>query len=340
VIWLTWRQFRVQAATAAAAVTALAVVLAVTGPRLAELAKLGVGQVFDRLTPTDVTLFWAGLAVVAVVPAVVGAFWGAPLVARELEAGTHRLVWTQSVTRTRWLVTKLAVTALAAALAVGAITVAVTWWSRPLDGAVGSTRGSLPGHLTPVSFAMRGVVPVAYAVFAVVLGVTLGAVLRRPIVAMAVTLVLYVVVQVAVPLWVRPHLVAPTTATVTISPATLDSISIDLSGRTDAITVHTGDRGDWILRNQTVDASGHVATLPAWLTGCTASPPANVDGAVRAQTVDPCLDRLTAEGYAQRVVYQPADSFWTIQWAETALYLAASGLIAGFCVWWTRHRLS
>jgi hypothetical protein len=340
VIWLTWRQFRVQAATAVAAVTALAVVLAVTGPRLAELAKLGVGEVFDRLTPTDVTLFWAGLAVVALVPAVVGAFWGAPLVARELEAGTHRLVWTQSVTRTRWLVTKLAVTALAAALAVGAVTGAVTWWSHPLDGAVGSTRGSLPGHLTPVSFAMRGVVPVAYAVFAVVLGVTLGAVLRRPIVAMAVTLVLYVVVQVAVPLWVRPHLVAPTTATVTISPATLDSISIDLSGRTDAITVHTGDRGDWILRNETVDASGHVATLPAWLTGCTAAPPANVDGAVRAQTVDPCLDRLTREGYAQRVVYQPAGSFWRIQWAETALYLAASGVIAGFCMWWTRNRIS
>ena len=48
----------------------------------------------------------------AVVPAVVGAFWGAPLVARELEAGTHRLAWNQAVTRTRWLTTKLAVTAL------------------------------------------------------------------------------------------------------------------------------------------------------------------------------------------------------------------------------------
>ena len=148
-------------------------------------------------------------------------------------------------------------------------------------------------------------------------------------------------VQVAVPLWVRPHLVAPTTATVVLSTDTLDGISADLSGRPESITVHTDDRGDWILSNETLDRSGLVATLPAWLADCTASPPATaVEGAVRAQPVDPCLARLTAEGYTQRVVYQPAGSFWSLQWAETALYLAASGLLAGFCVWWTRHRLS
>ena len=112
-------------------------------------------------------------------PAVIGAFWGAPLVARELEAGTHRLVWNQSVTRTRWLATKLGTVTLAAAAAVGVLTVAVSWWADPLDGAISSTRGSLPSRITPVTFAMRGIVPVSYAVFAVVLGVTVGVVLRR-----------------------------------------------------------------------------------------------------------------------------------------------------------------
>jgi len=340
VIWLTWRQFRVQALTALIAAAALAAVLAVTGRRIADLARRGAEQLYDLLTSTDVSLFWAGLIVVAGVPAVLGAFWGAPLVARELESGTHRLAWTQSVTRTRWLVTKVAVTALAAALTAGLVTLAVTWWSHPLDGIAGSTRGSLPGHLTPVSFAMRGVVPVAYAVFAVTLGVTLGAVLRRPIPAMALTLVLYVAVQVAVPLWVRPHLVAPTGATIAISKDTLDSISLDPSSGTESITVHTADRGDWILSNDTLDASGHLAPLPGWLNQCSASPPTNVQGAVQAQPVDPCLARLTAQGYTQRVVYQPAGSFWTIQWAETGLYLVASVLLAAFCVWWVRDRLS
>ena len=340
-IWLSWRQFRLQAVTAVAAVAAVVVVLALTGPRLADLAAAGAAQVFDRLTPTDITLFWAGVIVVAGLPALVGAFWGAPLVAQELERGTHRLAWTQSVTRTRWLTTKLVVTAVAAALAVGAVAVAVSLWSAPLDGVVGSTRGSLPGHLTPVSFAMRGVVPVAYAVFAVVLGATLGAVLRRPIPAMALTLALYVVVQVVVPLGVRPHLVAPITATVTINADTLDGIAADPSGRLDSITVHTGDRDDWILSNETLDRTGLVATLPTWLADCVAPPTTTaVNGGVRATPIDPCLARLTAEGYTQRVVYQPADRFWPIQWAEAALYLAASCLLAGFCVWWTRKRLS
>jgi hypothetical protein len=40
------------------------------------------------------------------------------------------------------------------------------------------------------------------------------------------------------------------------------------------------------------------------------------------------------------VVYQPAGNFWPIQLAETGVYLVASGLLAGFCVWWTRRRLS
>src|SRR5262245_11880941 len=47
------------------------------------------------------------------VPALIGAFWGAPLVARELETGTHRLVWNQSVPRRRWLAVKLTVLGLA-----------------------------------------------------------------------------------------------------------------------------------------------------------------------------------------------------------------------------------
>lgn len=339
-IWLTWRQLRAQAATVVLAVTAMAVVLALTGPRPVELARAGADEVFDRLTSTDVTLFWAGLVVVAAVPALVGAFWGAPLVARELEAGTHRLVWNQSVTRTRWLLTKLAVTTAVAALAVGALSFAVTWWSDPLDGAVGHARGSFPGVLTPVSFAMRGVAPVGYTVFAVVLGVTLGAVLRRSLTAMALTLAVYVLVQLAVPLWVRPYLVAPTTATIAISARTLDSVVADDQGGPQSITVHTTDRGDWIVANETLAADGRPAALPAWMSDCFAAAPDRFAGPIEASPINPCLERLASEGYTQRVVYQPAGNFWPVQLAETALYLAASGLLAGFCLWWTRRRLS
>jgi hypothetical protein len=170
VIWLSWRQLRIQAAAAAVGVAAAAIVLAVTGPHLADLS----GNVFDQLTRGDRWLYNAGVVVLAVAPAVLGAFWGAPLVARELEAGTHRLVWTQSVTRRRWLATRLGLALLTAAVVMGVLALAVTWWAAPLDGLQSDTRGSLPARLTPVVFGMRGIVPVAYGVFAVALGVRPG----------------------------------------------------------------------------------------------------------------------------------------------------------------------
>src|SRR5207237_7050931 len=64
-----------------------------------------------------------------VVPLFVGLFWGAPLVSREIEHGTHRLVWTQSVTRRRWIGTKLALIGGAAFVGAAAFAALVTWWS-------------------------------------------------------------------------------------------------------------------------------------------------------------------------------------------------------------------
>jgi hypothetical protein len=346
-IWLTWRQLRIPVAAVAAVVVAFALVLAATGSRLAELATT-YRDVFDHLTASDRHLFYAGIVVVAVAPVIIGVFWGAPLVARELEAGTNRLAWTQSVTRTRWLATKLGVTTLAAAAAVGVLTFAVTWWSQPLDGALSSTHGSLPARLTPVSFAMRGIVPVGYAVFAVVLGATHGAVLRRSLPAMAVTLAVVTFVQIAVPIWIRPHLVPTAEQTVTFSREKLDGIGISDNGpgTTTQVTVNTkGGAGNWVLSNQTVDATGRATGVPSWFADCLPSPPAPgaANGPVQVQgpdKLDACFTRLNAEGYRQHVVYQPAKHFWPLQWAETGLFLGLSALLAWFCFWWTRRRLA
>jgi ABC-2 family transporter protein len=344
VIWLTWRQFRLQLVAVCALVAAACVWLAVTGPHLARLARDNT-NVYDLLTSNDRLLFNGGIAVLAVAPALIGIFWGAPLVARELETGTYRLVWNQSVTRGRWLATKLGLSVLVTAAAVGILTLAVTWWAHPLDGVQSSQRGSLASRMTPISFAMRGVVPVAYVVFAVVLGTFVGLVLRRSVAAMALTLAIYVLVQVAVPMWVRPHLVPPTTTTVVISEDTIDGIMSSDSGPFE-ITTHTTSSRDWILSNQTVDADGHAAALPAWFADCLPPPPGAGagGGTTRVQagpgTLDDCLSRLTDEGYRQQVVYQPVSHFWRLQWAETALYLVVSGLLAGLSFWWVRRRLS
>ncbi|HET9944904.1 MAG TPA: ABC transporter permease subunit [Actinomycetes bacterium] len=335
-IWLTWRQFRVQAVAVYTAVAAVAAIVAITGPRLAELARIDA-NVFDRLTTADRNLFYAGVVVMAVAPAVVGAFWGAPVVARELEGGTHRLAWNQTVTRTRWLATKLGVTTLAAAAAAGLLTLAVTWWSAPLDGAASMTRGGLPSRLTPVTFAMRGVAPIGYAVFAVALGVAVGIVLRRSLAAVAVTLAVFTFVQIAMPLWVRPHLVAPAQQTIAFTDANFDGIGMSGTSARLRITVTTGNRGDWVLSNETVDATGQVVALPSWVTDCLPPPVGRAAGGTVKATLRDCFARLTDEGYRQRVTYQPADRFWTLQWAETALFLGLSGLLTGFSFWWIRR---
>jgi ABC-type transport system involved in multi-copper enzyme maturation permease subunit len=114
-IWLTWRQFRAQTAVAVMALTAFAVILGVTGPNLAHayaasglascrancssLASTFLSQMkSDAVYPL---LYFAGGAALYLTPALIGIFWGAPLITRELEAGTLRLAWNQSVTRTR-----------------------------------------------------------------------------------------------------------------------------------------------------------------------------------------------------------------------------------------------
>jgi hypothetical protein len=115
-IWLTWRQFRAQAIAVCGAVGAVAVILAITGPKLARDYTAGITacdalggceSFTDQFFNDHVPAYFALLAVVMFVPAIVGLFWGAPLITRELEAGTHQLAWNQSITRTRWLAVKL-----------------------------------------------------------------------------------------------------------------------------------------------------------------------------------------------------------------------------------------
>ena len=119
-IWLTWRQFRTQGWFGLGTLVAVAATLAITAPAVTgayrdsglAACRAGCGDLSDAFlhqarTGLTGNLYWAGLAVMYVVPALIGVFWGAPLIAREFEAGTHRLVWNQSVTRTRWLALKI-----------------------------------------------------------------------------------------------------------------------------------------------------------------------------------------------------------------------------------------
>ena len=75
------------------------------------------------------------------VPAIMGLFWGAPLVTREFEAGTFRLAWGQSIARARWMIVKLGLIGVAAMATAGLISLMTGWWATPLYAAARRKRG-------------------------------------------------------------------------------------------------------------------------------------------------------------------------------------------------------
>ena len=353
-IWLTWRQFRAPAAMTAAALAALAAILALTGPGLADEYSSGIAACTDRSGGCSDFLdgffrdhrgvFIAATLVVLVLPALIGLFWGAPLIARELESGTHRLVWNQSVTRTRWLAIKLGLLGLAAIAAAGLIGLAVDWWTDPID----KTAFDQFPRMEPLLFGTRGIVPIGYAAFAFALGVTVGMLVRRTIAAMAITLAVFVAVQVAMPQLVRAHLIAPVVSTIDPTPSSLNIFSFGPDGLQIRTTL-PDDTGAWVLSSRTVDASGRTVTrIPSSSSLSPTSgpcaprePPASAPAREGpGEELAPCLAEVKRLGYRQQVTYQPSSRFWPLQWYETGIYTALALGLAGFCFWWLRHRLA
>jgi ABC-type transport system involved in multi-copper enzyme maturation permease subunit len=349
-IRLSLLQFRVQAITALAVMAAFAILLAATGPHLASLyAASGINgcqpascehlasNFLQQLyaAGTYWVLYLLGVMLILVTPAVIGLFWGAPLIARELETGTSALAWTQSVTRTRWLSVKLAVGGLAAMAATEGLSLMQAWWAAPIGRAVGhggSGTYLAMGRFSSLVFATHGITPLGYAAFGFALGVTAGALIRRAVPAMAVTLAIFAVIQIATPLWIRPNLF-PARRTI-VAVTSLSSISLQQGGL-DGSHFNLGAEnlpsqpGAWLLSSGAVNAAGQpVHTTPA---ACTTPSVANGPGFF------PCLAR---HGIREAISYQPASRYWAFQWAETAIYLALAVALAGYCFLRLNRRLT
>jgi ABC-type transport system involved in multi-copper enzyme maturation permease subunit len=343
-IWLTWRQFRAQAITTAAILAALAIVLAVTGPGLVtRYDQIGLPSCHSTCTALAGKfinelefgaygkLFYAGLVVMYLVPALIGIFWGAPLISREFETGSFRLAWNQSVTRTRWVLAKLSIIGLAAVVAAGLLSLAITWWASPIEQALSD--GQAGSHFLPLSplvFGARGVAPLGYATFAFVLGVTAGVLIRRTVPAMAVTLVIFAGVQILMPTLVRPHLIAPLQATAPFNANTANDLMITSNANGPATMFVQGNlsRPDaWILSNQTITPSGRVFDGPPGR-ACTGS----------SSTAQACNNWLNSLHLRQLITYQPESRFWPLQGAETGIYLVLAAGLGALCTWQIRRR--
>jgi len=326
-IWMSWRQFRAQALTGAAAVTVLAVYLVFLGVRIRhgyhDTLELCHRQGADCASATtefqsryESQLYFMD-AIVLLTPALIGLFWGAPLVTREFEAGTHRLVWNQSVTRGRWLATKLLVAAAASSALTGAASLLLTWAASPFDLVSGN-------RFSTLLFGTRNIVPIAYAIFALVLGAVTGLLIRRAVPAMALTLLAFVIIQVLVPNVVRPHLMTPVSAA---QPMTAQLIrNLSFLGQHPTIS---GLRipGAWVTSSSELLASSGKPVDQAKYDACIG---AGFD------TVADCLAGLDLH---VDITYQPVGRYWSFQWLESALFVGLAALLAAFGLRRIRGRL-
>lgn len=269
-MWLTWRQHRMQL-LATVAVLGIFCVLLFRGAIAQDVVK-GMGSV---------------------VPALVGIFWGVPLLVREFEQGTYQAAWTQSVTRTRWLAVKFGlITGLLAAVGLGFGLVVSEWFadSAPMG----------MGRLGEV-FGATGVVPAGWFVFAFALGTASGAVLRRMLPAMAVTIAMFAVLFVG-------------------SGFLRGDPQQDMGP---AVQASTAPAGAVIVAKDWESAAGEFVDLAAAKQRC------------GAREVSECM---RARGFEQRILYYPPDTrYWRFQWTELGL-LAAGTVVFGGVVWFAVSR--
>ncbi|MDH4075474.1 MAG: hypothetical protein OEW29_06005, partial [Acidimicrobiia bacterium] len=204
------RRLRIESVGVAIALAGVGVLALVTGSMmqhqyrssgLADCLAAGPGahcqQLIDRFGERFSSL---QLLIVPLVllPALLGAFVGAPLVAREIEAGTHRFLWTQSVTRQRWFVTVAVAAFVLAAIAGTFYAIIAGLWLDTTNTVTDERLGRL--------YDLQGVVPAAAGIFAVATGIASGVLLRRTLPAMAATIAIFIVVRLTIGSQVRPRL--------------------------------------------------------------------------------------------------------------------------------------
>ncbi|MFJ9342815.1 ABC transporter permease [Streptomyces sp. NPDC101733] len=117
----------------------------------------------------------------ASLPVLLGVFLGAPLIAADREHGTARLVTTQSLSRTHWLLWKLGFALAVAVATTLPLSLLYGWWWRTVEPFV------VGGWLENPVFEATGPVLVATAVFTTALGLAVGALTRRSVGAMMTT---------------------------------------------------------------------------------------------------------------------------------------------------------
>ena len=306
--WVTWRQHRAALAGVAALLGALAVYLWLTGLQIHH----AYATACHPASSLACNINFAGRYAISVnilrvllqaVPALVGAFAGAPVLARELETGTFRFAWTQGFGRWRWTLAKLVLLSVVVAAAAAVFSVLFSWYLQPFSAA---------GYSIPFAtdvFDLREVAFAGWTLAAFAIGALAGMLIRRTVPAIGATLAVYAGLALATALWLRQHYVTPLLTTKVNLPASA-----------------------WII-NQWYTRDGKFA-FPA--RGSQIINALQQYSCNSSQLSPPQC--LTQHGYTWWASYQPGSRFWPFQWIEGGWLLALSVLLIAATLWLVRRR--
>lgn len=323
--WVTWRQHRLTLAGVASVLGAVTLYLLISGLPMHHAytavtacrpaSSTTCQQVAEDFLNAHVHSVLVTAGLLQAIPVLIGAFAGAPALAREFETGTFRYAWTQGFGRARWTVAKLAPLAVAVTLAAAALSLLFSWYYQPIIGAGG---GDSP-PLAATIFDLRGIALPAWTLAAFAIGALAGTVIRRVVPAMFLTLGPWVALAVVTGAYLRPHYEAPIVTRSANAPAGALVINQGL--------YRGGKPASLLMMNQTLAPIDVEALTPQLFHPGPAAP---------ANLPDP-VQYLIQHGYTQRTTYQPASRFWTFQAIEGS-WLIALALILSTATVWLVHR--
>jgi ABC-2 family transporter protein len=313
--WVTWRQHRIALGGVTVLLGAWALFLWHTGLQMhrayaAAIACRPANSLFCGHMLESIPQIWGSSAAVNMVqaaPPLIGAFVGAPLLARDLETGTFRYVWTQGLGRRRWTLAKLVPLAIVLAALAAACGMLFSWYYQPFF---------VQGWQTPLSpqvFDVRGVAFPAWTLAAFAIGALAGMLIRRVLPAMAATLAVYTGLAFVAALFLRQRYMTP-----------LATRNPNLPGTA------------WIIGQQWHTRSGQPVSASAIDQILLRAPQVTTPGG-GSKTLDP-VPYLMRHGYTLWTNYQPASRFWPFQWIEGGWLLALSVLLFAATVWLVRRR--
>jgi hypothetical protein len=254
-------------------------------------------------------------------PVLIGAFIGAPLLAREMETGTFRYAWTQGFGRWRLVLAKLVSLAVAVTVPAYLFSLVLNWYYQPYFGPGNQGLGLTEyTPFFPGLFDLRGVAFAGWTLAAFAIGALAGMLIRRVVPAIAATLAVYAGLAFAAGPFLREQYLTPL---VTTSPSLPGSAWVLGQWWT---------KGGVTLGQSAVDQ----AFNSAW--PLVNNPTQSGSGGGKYADYLRVVRYLSQHGYTYWTRYQPGSRFWPFQWIESGWLLALSVLLIAAAVWLVRRR--